>query len=59
MHERTYYVYLMTNWNNSIMYVGVINDLARRIYEYKIKAVKGFTEKYNSISWYTSRKRWM
>lgn len=25
----------------------MINDLARRIYEYKIKAVKGFTEKYN------------
>jgi putative endonuclease len=45
MHERTYYVYLVTNWNNSVMYVGVINDLARRIYEYKIKAVKDFTEK--------------
>ena len=46
MLERSYYVYLLTNWNNKVMYVGVTNDLARRIYEHKSKLVPGFTEKY-------------
>jgi putative endonuclease len=45
--ERIYYVYLLTNWNNKVMYVGITNDLERRIYEHKEKPVKGFTEKYN------------
>ncbi len=42
-----YYVYLLTNWNNKVMYVGVTNNLERRIYEHKNKLVKGFTEQYN------------
>jgi len=45
--NNTYYVYLITNWNNQVMYVGVTNNLKRRIYEHKNKLVKGFTEKYN------------
>jgi putative endonuclease len=44
---RRYYVYLITNWNNKVMYVGVTNNLERRIYEHKKKLVKGFTKKYN------------
>lgn len=42
-----YYVYLITNWNNKVMYVGVTNNLERRLYEHKNKLIKGFTEKYN------------
>ena len=45
--EHHYYVYLLTNWNNKVMYVGVTNDLQRRAYEHEHKLLKGFTEKYN------------
>ncbi|HDY68827.1 MAG: GIY-YIG nuclease family protein [Candidatus Scalindua sediminis] len=45
--EKIYYIYLLTNWNNKVMYVGVTNNLIRRIYEHKNKLVKGFTKKYN------------
>lgn len=45
--NRTYYVYLLTNWNNRVIYVGVTNNLERRIYEHKNKLVEGFTKKYN------------
>ncbi len=44
---KRYFVYLLTNWNNKVMYVGVTNDLERRLYEHKSKIIKGFTEKYN------------
>lgn len=42
-----YYVYLLTNWNNKVIYLGVTNNLERRLYEHKNKLVKGFSEKYN------------
>ena len=45
--QKRFYVYLLINWNNKVMYVGVTNDMHRRLYEHKNKLVKGFTEKYN------------
>ena len=45
---KTYYVYLLTNWNNKVMYVGVTSNLEHRLYEHKNKLVEGFTKKYNA-----------
>jgi putative endonuclease len=44
---KQYCVYLVTNWNNRVIYVGVTNNLERRLFEHRNKLVKGFTEKYN------------
>ena len=43
-----YYVYILTNKSNNVLYTGVTNDLVRRIYEHKNKLIKGFTSKYNA-----------
>ena len=42
-----YYVYILTNWNNKVLYIGVTNNLERRLYEHKMQLVDGFTKKYN------------
>ena len=44
-----YYVYIMTN-SRRTLYVGVTNDIERRVYEHKHKLVDGFTKRYN-ITW--------
>lgn len=41
------YVYIMTNKTNSTLYVGVTNDLVKRVYEHKSGFTDGFTKKYN------------
>ena len=43
----TYYVYILCNWNNKVLYIGVTNNLERRVYEHKNKLIEGFTSKYN------------
>jgi len=47
MISRNYYVYILTNKNHRVLYVGVTNNLARRILEHKHKLNQGFTSKYN------------
>jgi len=42
-----FYVYIMTNQYNTVLYTGVTNNLARRVEEHKNKSVAGFTTKYN------------
>ena len=41
------YVYILSNKNNNVLYVGVTSDLARRVYEHRNHMVEGFTDKYN------------
>jgi len=42
-----YYVYILASRKDGAIYVGVTNDIVRRIYEHRTKAIKGFTSKYN------------
>ncbi len=44
---KMYYVYMITNWKNEVLYTGVTNDLARRINEHRDKKIPGFTSRYN------------
>ena len=47
MMDKQYYVYIITNKSNRVLYTGVTNNLRKRVYEHKNKLVKGFTNKYN------------
>lgn len=42
-----YFVYMLTNQNNTVLYTGVTNNLKRRLYEHQHNLIDGFTKKYN------------
>lgn len=45
--NKQYFIYIMTNKNNTVIYTGVTNNLRRRVFEHKEKLTSGFTKKYN------------
>lgn len=45
--NKTYAVYIMTNYSQSSFYIGVTGNLQQRVREHKNKVVEGFTKKYN------------
>ena len=42
-----YYVYILASRKDGAIYVGITNDIVRRIYEHRTKVIQGFTSKYN------------
>ncbi|MCC5797784.1 MAG: GIY-YIG nuclease family protein [Methylophaga sp.] len=44
---KSYYVYILSNINNQVLYIGVTSHLIKRVYEHKNHLVDGFTRKYN------------
>jgi putative endonuclease len=47
VRERTYYVYILASGPGGTLYVGVTNDLLKRVHEHRTRAVSGFTAKHH------------
>ncbi len=45
--RKQYYIYIMTNKLNSVLYAGVTSNLEKRVHEHKSKLIEGFIKKYN------------
>ena len=48
MNNKQYCVYILSNHSHTTFYIGVTNDIYRRLYEHKHKMNDGFTAKYNT-----------
>lgn len=46
MNSKQFYVYILTNRSNSVLYLGVTNNLIKRVWEHKNSFVESFTSKY-------------
>ena len=42
-----YFVYILSNWDDSVVYVGITSNLPRRMFEHRQGLADGFTKKYN------------
>ena len=42
-----YYVYILSNWCDSVLYIGITGNLSRRLYKHRNGLADGFTKKYN------------
>ena len=47
--NKTYAVYIMTNYSQTSFYIGVTGNLQKRVWEHKNKFVEGFTKRYNIV----------
>ena len=45
--EKDFYVYIAVKQHNNVMYVGVTNNLVRRMYQHREGKIEGFTKRYN------------
>jgi putative endonuclease len=45
--NKQYFVYILTNRNNTVLYTGITSNLKRRVFEHKEKILEGFTKRYN------------
>ena len=44
--RKRYYVYILSNYKKTTLYIGLTSDLKRRVFEYSQGSIKGFTQKY-------------
>ncbi|MFC7356817.1 GIY-YIG nuclease family protein [Jejudonia soesokkakensis] len=48
MEDQLYYIYILTNKNHSVLYIGITHNLKKRLKQHKYPSSKGFAKKYNT-----------